>query len=120
MKNFLKTIAFAALVTGLVAPVLSFGQDIKTAVEGAGSLPAGKDINFLTIINRALNFAFAALVIVAVFFMLWAAYEYMTGNDKGAKTRIMNSAIALAIGLLAKGLPYLVNAIIGIGPTPIL
>jgi hypothetical protein len=112
MKNIVKTVAFAALVTGLVAPVLSFGQ-----ITGPTGLPQTEG-QFLGIVTRLLNYAFAGLVIISVFLMLWAAYKYMTGDDKGAKTQIINAAIALAIGLLARGLPYLVNAIIGVQYTP--
>lgn len=113
MKNIIKTIAFAALVTGLVAPVLSFGQ----APAGPTGVPTDYQ-SFLRIVTRLLDFAFAILVIIAVFLMLWAAYQYMTNKPEDAKKQIVNAAIALAIGLLAKGLPYLVNAIVGTTYTP--
>ncbi len=109
MKGLIKKIAVAAVITASLAPLASFAQPqlpLTTPISSYGGL-----INFL---GRIANMIFGILVAVTVFFMLRAAWMYLNAKDLDkAKDQILYAAVAIAVGLLAKGLPLLVDSIIG-------
>ncbi len=106
MKKALIYISAAAMFTTLLAPVASFGQ--------APELPV-VDLSYqglLNTINGIASILFAILVVLTVIFLIWAAWKYLNSDADGAKGMIINAAVAIAIGLLARGLPFLVRSLI--------
>jgi hypothetical protein len=67
-----------------------------------------------------LGWAFILLIVLAVVFVLFAAFSYLTAGgdtEKVAKANksLLFAAIAIVIGLIAKGVPSLVATLFGAG-----
>ena len=72
----------------------------------------------VTILNTVINWLFGLLIILAVIFVLVAAFKYLTsGGDpekvKSANHSLIYAAVAVAVAILAKGIPYLVASFLG-------
>jgi hypothetical protein len=68
----------------------------------------------LNLLNTIINWAFTFFFAVAVFFFLWSAFEYLTsGGDeektKKAKSRLLYGVLAVAVALIARSIPFLVQ-----------
>ena len=66
-----------------------------------------------TTLNQVANYVVGILIVVAIFYILWAAYDFVTSSgseDKvnGARRKIMYAAIGVIVALLAKGIVALV------------
>jgi len=63
------------------------------------------------------NWLFAFFFAVAIIFILWGGWSYLTDpGGKGAeagKKKLMQAIIAIIIALVARGMPTLIQAIIG-------
>ncbi|PIP30190.1 hypothetical protein COX26_00085 [Candidatus Jorgensenbacteria bacterium CG23_combo_of_CG06-09_8_20_14_all_54_14] len=106
MKSIMKVGAGIAMVGTLVLPLLAGAQPVLgQPITGYSSI--------ITWITTAGNWFFGILVALAVIFILYAAFLYLTsGGDeekvKKAKSYLVYAIIAVAIGLLARGIVYLV------------
>lgn len=86
---------------------------------GIDFLPADKlssITNVQRIIETISNYLLAILIAISVFFILWAAWLYLSsgGEEKAtgaAKGYLIYAAIAIAVALFARALPDLVNSI---------
>lgn len=105
----------AAAAVGAMAPFLAFAT--------APTLP-GSNINSpagaVTLLCTVAGWAFVFLVILAVIFVLYAAFLYLTaaGDDskiKQAGSILIYAAVAIAVALFAKGFPQLIGGILGGG-----
>lgn len=64
-------------------------------------------------LNTVSNYVVGILIIVAIFYILWAAYDFVTSSGSeekvnGARRKIMYAAIGIIVALLAKGIVGLV------------
>ena len=71
----------------------------------------------------AVNWIFTFLIIIAIVFVLIAAFKYLTAAGdpekvKGASTSLVYAAVAVAVGILAKGIPLIVGSFFGGGVAP--
>jgi len=69
--------------------------------------------NVEAMLNTVANYTVGVLVMVAIFYILWAGYTFVTSSgetDKvnAARQRIMYAAIGIVVALLAKGIVALV------------
>lgn len=100
--------AFAALL----APSFVFAQPrIPDANLTYGSVAS--------IIGTIANWIFGIFLAVSIIYILWAAYLYLSSEEKNiveARSRIIAAAVAIAIALLAKGVGVLVGSLLGVGP----
>ena len=110
MKNYIK--AFGGTVGLLVLPLLA----------GAQTLPPSPftDINgFKTFLcTTVVGWLFTFLVVLAVVFVLIAAYKYLTSSGDPEKTKeasnmLIYGAVAIAVALLARGIPLIVGTFVG-------
>jgi hypothetical protein len=74
---------------------------------------------FFEILNRILNFLFWVAMIVSIFVVLFAAYQFLfsEGNPEAvakAKKNILYSIIAIALAVLAKSSSIIIIEIIGL------
>lgn len=74
------------------------------------------------ILNVIINWFFGILIIVAVIFVLYAAYLYLVaGGDqesvKKASTVLIYAAVAVAVAIIAKGIPVVVGSLFGVSVT---
>lgn len=96
--------------TLIAAQLVKKEGDVDTSLKM--SFPAGK-LN--TTLETVANYVIGILVLVAVFYIIRAGYEFVTANGEAekidtARKSIMYAAIGIIIALLAKGI---VNFVIG-------
>lgn len=100
-----------SLSLGLVLPLLAVAQS---------QLPAGVTTTggLMDMICTLANWAFTFLIILAIFFVLFAAFKYLTAAGEPEKIKkashtLIYAAVAVVIALLAKGFPLLIGSFVG-------
>lgn len=113
----LNRIAKVGLALAATVPLLALAQapTAPTVVTTYSQL--------ITIINTIVNWMFGILLAVAVILILYSAFLYLTsGGDeekvKTAKKYLVYAIIAVAIGIVAKGIVYLIVQLFGATYTP--
>ena len=97
----------------LLLPFVAFAQQF-------GAPPAPTTVvAFESVINTVLTWMFSFLVFLAIVFVLVAAFKYLTAAGdpekvKSASNTLVYAAVAIAVALLARGLPYLVGGVVGL------
>jgi hypothetical protein len=114
----MKKIFVSFLMVGIMAiPVLSFAADTimpsNNPEIGRGLSVSMVGGNIPEILSTVANYVIGILLIVAVFYVIWAAYTFMTSNGEPdkvatARMRIMYAGIGVVVALLAKGIISLV------------
>ncbi len=111
---------FAFFLMGLlIAPVMAFSQESivpKADSTMAGQIGAAGKMSTQPIdqtLNTVANYAIGVLIIVAVFYIIWAGYTFVAhGTDPDsvakARQRIMFAGVGVIVALLAKGIVSLV------------
>lgn len=113
MNRVLKYIAVGATVAAAM-PLLVGAQG---GIIPQPPLPS--DTSFFEIINRVINWAFGLLLILAVAFIIWAAFLYLTsGGDEEktgtAKKYIYAAVIAVVIAAMARVAVFIVRQLVGV------
>ncbi|MBU6500506.1 MAG: hypothetical protein KGJ89_01600 [Patescibacteria group bacterium] len=110
-----KLIKFA--VSGLPAllPVMAFAQTYTSLTVTSPVTSIG---GFIGLICTAINWLFTFLIVLAVLFVLLAAFKYLTASGdpekvKGASHQLIYAAVAVAVAVLAKGIPLIVGSFLG-------
>jgi hypothetical protein len=98
--------AFAGSSAGNVAPN-SLPTPVITSLGG-----------LITYICNAINWVFTFLVILTILFIIIAAFKYLTSAGdpdkvKSANNQLIYAAIAVAVALVAKGIPLVVAGFLG-------
>ncbi len=117
-----KLILLSVLVLGLLAVAAA---PSALAAVGCPLPPCGSDVSpttgpaFTDLIQTIFNVVFGILVIVAAFFLLFAAFEYITAQGEQekihkAKNTIVYAIVALVVAILAWGLPRVVLSFFGV------
>lgn len=112
MKKF-GTYLFATLAL----PVLTMAAEFDIpATQTTGGIRRFEDL--VAIIERLTNWIFIILLVVAVLFIILAAFAYLTaGGDEEkvgkAHQKIIYAVVALAVGFLAKGVSFVVAQLLG-------
>ncbi len=94
-------------------PVLAMAQGgIQTAPTNPLTIE-----RILRILNTLINWLFTLLLVVATFFIFYAAYLYLTaaGNEENvgkAKNQLIFAAVAIAVAFVAQGVRFLVEQLI--------
>ncbi len=78
---------------------------------------------FVGLINLVANWMFTILLVVAVVFIVWAAYSYLTSSGDSEKVSaahkaLLYAAVAVAVGVLARGFVYIVRNTVEATNTP--
>ena len=105
-----------SLVLGVALPLVAGAQTtqpVQTAPQPVTSLGG-----FIGLICTAVNWLFSVLVVLAIVFVLIAAYKYLTASGdpekvKGASGTLIYAAVAVAVAVLAKGIPLIVGSFLG-------
>ena len=119
MVNKAKRIVSLALVSLIFVPLLVLGQSdfMPTPSEqlgsGLGDQYSFSDKSIVEVVETIGSYVIGILVIVAVFYVLWAAYTFITAagdTEKitSARNRIMYAGIGIIVALLARGIIALV------------
>lgn len=81
---------------------------------GEGQIP-GTAGQLIGVIQTLTNWIFGILLAVSVIFLVWAAFEFVTGGPDGAKSgqqKLLYAAIGIALALVAFGLPQIIKSIV--------
>lgn len=116
--NLISKVSLGIAIFSLVFPV------VVSAVAGGafGSNPAfDQNANYTNVFDlgcRIINFVFAALIFLTIFFVALAAYKYLTSAgdpDKvsEANKELLYAAVAIVVGLLSRALPSIIGTIVG-------
>ena len=103
----------------LLAPVVFAAPDCLST--DAGCLPEPKIVNvdgLLKFLTKVTSWLFIALLFMAFIFIIIGGFTYVSskGDPKAiasAKNYIIYALIGVAVGVLAKGLVYLVCSVLG-------
>ncbi|PIT93372.1 MAG: hypothetical protein COU06_00165 [Candidatus Harrisonbacteria bacterium CG10_big_fil_rev_8_21_14_0_10_38_8] len=113
MKRYLLALSSLLSIPGLAFAQSEFREAPELLPDGAYSL--------LDIADSVTNWMFTFLMVLAVVFIILAAYKYLTsqGGDgvKEAHKMLAYAAVAVAVALLARGFVRAVETIVGSGPT---
>lgn len=106
-----KKSAFIAL-SAVLLPFIASAQVAPPPDVGVRSI---QDI--LRVLNTLVNWMFAILMILAVIFIFYAAYLYLTaGGDpekvKSATRQLIFAAVAIAVALVAQGVRFVVEQLL--------
>ncbi len=109
MNNKIKAAIGIGLVTLL--PLLTFAQ-----IQTAPTQPLTIE-RILRILNTLINWAFTILLVVATFFIFYAAYLYLTAAGdpakvKSASSQLIYAAVAIAVAFVAQGIRFLVEQLV--------
>ena len=105
-KHLTDLITTGALL--LVLPLVALAQG-----QPYGSVPA-----VLNLICSVVNVLFTILIVVAIVYIILAAFKYLTASGDPEKIKVANfqllyAAIAVGIGFLAKAIPLVMGNFLG-------
>ena len=123
--KFLKQFAIALLIISI--PMMAWAAPDNTLDLKADYMKyaPGTDFNLLDFVKTLINWFFYALLVVALFMLIWIGYIYVTAGGDTKKTgKAMSNLgyvlMGIAIALIAKGLIYAAcNIVIGDNSTQI-
>ena len=110
-----KLVQYGLGLVSAFAPVAAFAQ---FAGQTLPSPPVTDLATFINIICGIAGWLFIFLVVMAIIFVVLAAFNYLTsGGDpekvKTASNQLIYAAVAIAVGLFAKALPLIVGSLLG-------
>lgn len=110
----LQKISSAIVVAGLILPVLVAGQ-----VTGPVRTNFGIE-NVLFILRTLVRWIFSVFLIVAVIFLLIAAFKYLTSGGDSTKVAeaskmVIYSAVAIAVAILSASIEFIVRDLLNVG-----
>lgn len=117
MKNFVLIFFLISFAFTPLSAVLAIeaGQGPADIQEDLGiTSPINEPNELLDVIASIVKWTYAIFFIITVMFVLFAAFNYLTGGDdpekiKSAHQQIMYAAIAVAIALLAVGFSLIIQ-----------
>ena len=112
MKTIAK-IGAGVVLTAAVLPILAFAQ-VGLVTDAAPITSLG---GVQTSITAIVNWMIIVFWVVAVGFMIWAAFTYLTANGEEekigeAKQRLIYALVAAAIALLSGGIKGIVTSVL--------
>lgn len=120
-KLFVLFLAVSAL-TFLALPVMATHGGTHTEPTGAGAPPTnvpdtGADL--VSVIDTVTNWIFAVLTILALIYVLLAAFQFVTAGGDAVKVgearmKLIWAAVGIIIALASKGLVPIIRNIVGI------
>jgi hypothetical protein len=118
--NFAKE--FSPSIVALVLPALAFAQSLPTPTAPTQtSVPQGQITSLQGVLQTLCTvfaWAFYFLIVVAVIFVIVAAFKYLTAAGdpekvKSAGATLLYAAIAIGVALLARAVPLVVGSFLG-------
>ncbi len=118
--NFVKE--FSPSILALALPTLAFA-DNTVNYQGATGVPSasvGSLNDILSMLCTVFMWAFYFLVVLAVIFVIIAAFKYLTAAGepekvKSAGNTLLYAAIAIGVALLARAIPLIVGNFLNAG-----
>ena len=113
---------FSPSIIALVLPALAFAQNLSNPTAPVtANVPQANITSLQAILNvlcTVFAWAFYFLIVLAVIFVIWAAFKYLTAAGdpekvKGAGATLLYAAIAIAVALLARAIPLVIGSFLG-------
>lgn len=117
MKKLSKILTGAAMVLALSAILGSAVLAIPTGEAKDSPVKGVNDI--MKILNNIVKVMYQAFFIVAIGFVILAAFTYLTGGDdpekiKSANKKIIYAAIAIIVALISVGAAQIIGSFVGV------
>ena len=118
--NFAKE--FSPAIIALVVPALAFAQNLQGPVAPTQTnVPQGQITSLQGVLQTLCTvfaWAFYFLIVIAVIFVIVAAFRYLTAAGdpekvKSAGQTLLYAAIAIGVALLARAVPLVVGSFLG-------
>ena len=118
--NFAKE--FSPSIIALVLPAFAFAQNLPQPYAPSGSnVPQGNITSLQSVLQllcTVFAWAFYFLIVLAVIFVIVAAFRYLTAAGepdrvKAAGATLLYAAIAIGVALLARAVPLVVGSFLG-------
>jgi len=118
---------FKQIALDFVIPVASLALPLLAAAQVGGGAPVSAPtapVTSLTAVGTSLcnitNWLFYFLIILAVIFIIFAAFKYLTAAGEPEKVKsaghmLLYAAIAIVVGIIAKAVPSLIGSFLGTG-----
>src|ERR1700722_2160804 len=110
---------FSPSIIALALPVLAFADTpapptVQANVPQSSITSVGGVLNLLCVVFA---WMFYFLIVLAVIFVIWAAFKYLTAagepeKEKSAGQTLLYAAIAIGVALLARRVPLVIAAFI--------
>ena len=119
MKKVLQKVVYSGAILSLVLPVFSFAAIFTPPGQGQpGNIPITGLSNVYDTLDTVANYLLGLLIALAVVFIVWGAFQFLTSGGVEAKTKearnhILWALVSVAVGLLAKGLVAAIRGIAG-------
>lgn len=113
---------YGPAVISLVFPVAVFAQNIPTPVPPTPSgVPQGNITSLQGVLQAfctVFAWAFYFLIVLAVIFVIVAAFKYLTAAGdpekvKSAGATLLYAAVAIGVALLARAIPLIIGSFLG-------
>ena len=117
MNSRVKSVVFSVALVALFAVTsLAFAQP-SVDIPGVGQSPVSDAHGLLYIVKKGIGWAYTIFFILAVLFVLMAAFTYLgaAGDEekfKKAKNQLIYAAVAVVVALLAIGFSQIVGSFI--------
>jgi len=110
-----KQLKIILLLSLISLPILAGAQ--YSGVQTAPT-PVTRFEDILRILNTLINWIFTILLTVAVLFIIMAAFAYLgSAGDvekvQSAQNKLIYAAVAIGVGLIAKGVEFIVRQLVG-------
>jgi hypothetical protein len=97
-----------------------FAQTNGRTVEPPPDLSSWDITNVFDIIDTITNWLFTILLVLAVIFIILAAYKYLTSRGESAQVseahkQVIYAAVAIAVALLSKAVEGVVRSLLDVG-----
>jgi len=119
----MKKMGAYVFLTLALSPALAFAQ---SAAPTKIQVPVGKPPlvgasfeGIIGIITQLINWLFIVLLVLAVLFIIMAAFSYLTaGGDEekvaAAHKKVIYAVVAVAVAFLAQGVSFIVGELLGV------
>jgi hypothetical protein len=113
---------FSPSIIALVLPAFAFAQNLPLPVAPVTTNVPQGNINSLQSVLQLLctvfAWAFYFLIVLAVIFIIVAAFKYLTAAGdpekvKSAGTMLIYTAVAIVVALLARAIPLVIGSFLG-------
>ena len=120
--NFAKE--FSPSILALVLPAMAFAQNVPVPVApNQTNVPQGNITSLQSVLQllcTVFAWAFWFLIVLAVIFIIVAAFKYLTASGdpekvKSAGTMLIYTAVAIVVALLARAIPAVIGSFLGAG-----
>lgn len=105
------------IISSIVTTLLSAFSTVYASSRSL-QVDIGTEQSLIRLITTIMNFAFNIFFAIAAFFLLLAAFDYLTsgGDEKrvgGIKNKLLYAVVGIVLALVARSIPALIGSLLG-------